>query len=118
MEEKLTDFSRQMRKRKAKRCRAPFFAGPIPLAWLSRACRLGGKALHVALAVQHRLKVSGQTVASITPKLLETFKVPTGAAYRALDRLESAGLVKVNRRRGRNPRVTVQEIHEKQEVNE
>ena len=76
--------------------------------WLARAAPLSGKALAVGLAiwfwaVLHRRRDH----LSICGTLLERFGVRRHAGYRGLAALERAGLVKVERHRGRCPRVTL-----------
>jgi hypothetical protein len=88
-----------------------FLRGPIPLVWLSRACRLSPKALAVGLALWFKAgmsKNSPEVVAS--PGLLKRFGVMARRTqYQALSNLERAGLVAVDRGRGRCPRVTILE---------
>lgn len=84
-----------------------FLKGPIPLDWLSAASRCPGKALHVAVVLWF---YAGMTVDARVPLkniVLEEFGVNRFAKYRALDVLEKAGLVAVDRRRGAGANVTI-----------
>ena len=103
----------------AKRKRLPrhragetFLRGPIPLDWLHQACLLPGKAVAVALALWFKAGMSkGQFAVPIalTRTLLRQFGVKDRrTSARALEAMESAGLVSVDRHPGRSPRVTIQ----------
>ncbi|NLS90942.1 MAG: hypothetical protein GXX96_01985 [Planctomycetaceae bacterium] len=63
----------------------------------------------MALAVWYQAKRSRSAGAVVSPTLLEQFGVSRKAGYLALEKLEAAGLVEVDRHRGRAPRVTVKE---------
>lgn len=89
--------------------RAPFLKGPIPLAWLTAASALSGKALQIALAIRFLSGVQRSRVVRLAPSVVARFGVDRHAAYRALKVLECAQLVKAVRRRGRAPEVTILE---------
>lgn len=84
-----------------------FLKGPIPLTWLQHAAALPGKALAVSVAIWFLAGISNNRTVKLSGKLLRNFGLNRWAGYRALNALESAGLVKVNRRRGRCPEVTL-----------
>jgi len=106
--ERLSEDSKRRRAKKVKRDKQAFVRGPIPLSWVQEASRLPGKALAVAMAVYYRDGFEGKREpVAITGKLLEGFGVNTKAGYRALAALEQAGLIAVERHRGRCPRVTL-----------
>lgn len=103
---------------RSKRQRAPrhrpgerFLLGPIPMVWLERAACCPGKALAVGMAIWH---LSGLKKGAATLKLsgdvLADSCVSRKAVYQGLRRLEEAGLVKVDRHRGRLPVVTILEV--------
>ena len=104
--EQLTEGSKRRRRRKSKGQDSRFVRGPIPLPWLSRACCLGGKTGQVAWAIWYARGLNGEPVA-LTSTLLATFGVTPKTGRCVLQRLEAAGLVSVERRRGRCPRVSV-----------
>ena len=85
-----------------------FLKGPIPLDWLTRANRLGGQTLAVAVALWFRYGITGKYEIKLTNTVLDQFGVSRWAAYRGLSKLESSGLVSVERRRGRSPLVTIE----------
>ncbi len=81
-----------------------FLKGPIPLDWLTRSAQLGGKALHVALAIWFERGRRNDDELRLTTKLLERFGVARKAKYEALRRLSDAGLITfVNATTGKNP---------------
>ena len=90
-----------------------FLRGPVPLAWLLRACRLSPKALAVALALWYKAGLLGNSPEVVaSSNLLKRFGVSARRTqYQALADLERAGLVSVHRGRGRCPRVTILEWH-------
>jgi hypothetical protein len=102
----------------AKRRRLPrhqpgeeFLRSPIPLKWLCRACQLRDKALAVALALWFKAGMEKGREAkpiALTRSLMRRFGVlDRKTSYRALEALESAKLVSVDRHRGRCPRVQI-----------
>lgn len=84
-----------------------FLKGPIPMKWLNAAACLPGKAAHVAICLWHLSGMTGSKNVHLTRKTLEDAGVQRHAAYRALKAMEEAGLVKVDRCRGRCPIVTI-----------
>jgi hypothetical protein len=87
-----------------------FLRGPIPLAWLGRVCRLRGqKVLAVALAVWFVSGLRGRREGlKVTTRVVQRFGVnDRSAKKRALDALERAGLIRVDRQQGKNPLVTI-----------
>lgn len=81
-----------------------FLKGPVPWRWVEAAARLPGKALAVGLAAWRE---AGCRRARSVPLNLSALAVPRRTAQRGLDALEGAGLVAVDRRRGRPPLVTL-----------
>lgn len=84
-----------------------FLKGPIPLAWLTPAARLSGRTLAAALALWFQSGRTNRRRVSLTGPILDRFGVGRKALYRALQALETAGLVTVERRQGKNPTVTI-----------
>jgi hypothetical protein len=84
-----------------------FLKGPIPWGWLTAAAKLPGHAFHVGIATWHLSFMKGSRTVALSGKLLEDLGVSRYAGYRALTALEEAGLVSVQRHRGRNPIVTI-----------
>jgi hypothetical protein len=98
---------------KTRRVNGEFVKGPLPLDWLSSACKLRGKSpLTVALAILFEVgrRKSNQIV--LTTAICERFGVNRKAKYRGLSALEAAGLILVNRRPRKNPIITVLDVSE------
>ena len=96
--------------RRARR-RSPFLKGPVSIAWLARAGRCPGKGpLQVGLALRFLTGLTGQQRVRLTGKTLARLGIVRKTAYRGLTALEEADLVRVERRRGRCPMVTVVEV--------
>lgn len=102
---------------KPKRIKGEFLKGPIPLAWLTVASKLSGKAsLAVALAIWFEAGRRKSKVVKLTSAILERFNVSRKCKYRALKSLEKAGLIRVHREPRRNPVVTIMEIQGEQDA--
>jgi hypothetical protein len=84
-----------------------FLKGPIPWRWLELAAALPGRALAVALVVWHLVGLRKCRTVKLTPSKTSSLGLSARAARRGLNALESAGLVTVDRHRGRSPDVTV-----------
>ena len=85
-----------------------YLRGPIPLAWLATAARLPGQSLAVGVGLWHLagLRRTQQHLALSTERL-GSFGVSKYAKDRALRHLIAAGLVTVERKKGRSPRVSL-----------
>jgi len=84
-----------------------FIRGPIPLEWMTKAARVEGKTLHVGIALWFLAGLKRSRKVTLFQSKLRLFGVGRQASYRALCRLEAAGLVSVERHRGRSPIVTI-----------
>ena len=87
-----------------------FLRGPIPLPWLQRAATLPGKALAAGIALWFQAGLTKSARVEFCSKLRNGFGISRQAGYRALTALEGAGLVDVERRRGRCARVTLKRL--------
>jgi hypothetical protein len=86
-----------------------FIRGPIPLDWLSRAAMLPGRSLHVAMALWFMAGLKKTRIVPISNVTGLQFGLDRNAKYRALEWLEQADLISVERRTGRAPIVTILE---------
>lgn len=86
-----------------------FLKGPVSIDWLGEAARQPGKALHVGVLLWFQAGLKGSRVVSLRPSVRERFGLDRHATARALHALEKAGLVTVNRHRGRSPEVRLLE---------
>ena len=87
-----------------------FLKGPVPLRWLEAAARLPGKCLHTGVALWY---VAGLTRSASVPLSNIAglrFGLDRNAKYRALAWLEQASLIKVERKLGRAPIVTILDV--------
>jgi hypothetical protein len=87
--------------------RYPRFVNRMPLDWIATACKLKGRAVHVALAIWDLSSLSKSSRVRLTKRQLGIFGVQRHSAYRALKQLEQASLITVERRNGRAPVVTI-----------
>lgn len=92
-----------------------FVRGPIPYTWLRPALALGGKAGNLALALWWLVGVERSNPVRLTGRVLRDFHISPRAARRLLLRFEQAGLVQVDRQRGRGPIVAVLDAPEPRE---
>lgn len=86
---------------------ALFLRGPIPLDWLGSAAALPGKTLNVGIALWWLHGMAKGKPFKLTQKALQTLNVERDAASAALVRLEQAGLIRVVRKPGRRPTVSM-----------
>jgi hypothetical protein len=84
-----------------------FLKGPVPLPWLERAASLPGKSLHVGVAVWYAAGLMRSRSVTLSNIAGLRFGLDRNAKYRALEWLEGAGLVAVERKPGRAPVVTI-----------
>jgi len=84
-----------------------FIKGPIPFDWITKAAKAKGKTLHVGIALWFLVGVKRSRQVALSRSTLKQFGVGRQASYRALSRLESAGLLSVDRHPGRNPIMTI-----------
>lgn len=84
-----------------------FLKGPVPLDWLARAACLPGRALHVAIVACYLAGLRNEPTVKLSPSTLRLFGADRHAAGRALEALQDAGLLQVERHRGRAPVVTL-----------
>lgn len=84
-----------------------FLKGPIPLRWLEAAAVLPGRSLHAGIALWYAAGLTRSASVPLSNISGLRFGLDRNAKYRALDWLEKAGLVSVERKLGRAPVVTI-----------
>lgn len=84
-----------------------FLKGPVPLRWLESAARLPGKSLHTGVALWYVAGLTRSPSVPLSNIAGDKFGLDRNAKYRALAWLEGAGLVRVDRKLGRSPVVTI-----------
>jgi DNA-binding transcriptional ArsR family regulator len=87
--------------------RDKFIAGPIDVSWVCQTSRLGVKALLVGLALWHLKGLRRDNSFLVSNLMLQEWGIQPDAKRRALRALEKAGLITVERRGKRSPRVTL-----------
>src|SRR3954451_6743016 len=91
---------------RAARREAQFIKGPLPLGWVAKAARAEHPhALPVLLALKYKTDTLRQPWVKPPAAVLRLFGVDRAARSGAIAALERAGLVQVQRRRGRPPLV-------------
>jgi hypothetical protein len=86
---------------------ARFIRGPIPYVWLRVALSVGGKAGNLAWAIWWAVGVQRANPIRLSARMLRDFGISARAARRLLLEFERAGLLELDRRRGRGPTVTL-----------
>ena len=84
-----------------------FLKGPVPLPWLETAARLPGRSLHAGVALWYVAGLTRSPTIPLSNIAGGKFGLDRNAKYRALAWLECAGLVRVDRKLGRAPVVTI-----------
>lgn len=84
-----------------------FLKGPISLAWLQAAARLPGKSLHAGVALWYAAGLTRSQSVPLSNLSGGKFGLDRNAKYRALSWLERGGLIRVERKLGRAPIVTI-----------
>jgi hypothetical protein len=88
-----------------------FLKGPVPWAWIIAASALPGKALLVGLCIWRLRGATKRESVVLGNADLEPLGIDRAAKSRALAALERAGLVRLKRRAGGFPEVTILEPH-------
>lgn len=90
--------------------RERFIRCPLPLDWMQCASLEKGSVLQVALVLRYLQGLENERTIRLKASTLRDFGVDRHASGRALKRLEELGLVKVARRRGAAPLVTILDL--------
>ena len=91
-------------RRSQQRCPPP---PDVHEAWLVEAARLPGKSLHLATVLQSLARAQSTRQVELSNLVCQEFGLTRNAKYRALGWLEEANLVRVARKLGRSPLVTI-----------
>jgi hypothetical protein len=86
-----------------------FLRGPVPWPWLVRAMALPGQALAVGLILWREAGMADNRTVSVNHARFEKCGISEKASRYALENLEHAGLIAVQRPPGRNLEVTILE---------
>lgn len=105
-----SEYTRRMWREKEDSRRDQFIRGPLPMTWLERAALQPGKALAVAMLLWFMKGMIGDEPIAVSAKLLNRFKIGRKAGARALEALKKSGLIEVDRGKGRQSRVRINQI--------
>jgi hypothetical protein len=97
---------------RSRRRKGSFLKGPIPTNWLSQASHLGGKTLHVGIAIWFAHGFEKEHRFRLTAKWYDWLEVGPKALRESLQRLCEAGLIRLEYRPGCSPIVTILESPE------
>jgi hypothetical protein len=86
------------------------FIPPIPADWFKAVGILPGKAAVVAAVIRFEAAKRHSSQVKFTGRMTESFGVRHMARQRALDALEAAGLIRIERRRGSSPMITIVDL--------
>jgi len=84
-----------------------FVRGPVPYEWLRVALSVGGKAGNLSWAMWWLAGMERTNPIKLTRRVLSDFNISPRSARRLLIAFERAGLVEVDRKRGRGPIVAL-----------
>jgi DNA-binding transcriptional ArsR family regulator len=84
-----------------------YIKGPIPLKWILPASSLPGKSLQISMALWFLKGVTRKNTVKLSGKLVRSFGVSRSTLYRGLAEMENAGLISIQRYKGRSPMVTI-----------
>jgi hypothetical protein len=83
------------------------------MPWLAKAGQLPGRALFVALVLWHLAGLQRTRVVAWQPGRAAALGLRRHAVYRGVRALELAGLITVERRLGRAPRITIENAQDR-----
>jgi DNA-binding transcriptional ArsR family regulator len=98
---------RACRGRRASPIRDKFIAGPVDVSWVCQASQLGVKALLVGLVLWHVKGLRRNHSFIFSNLMVGEWGISPDAKSRALRALEKVGLITIERRGKRSPRVTL-----------
>jgi hypothetical protein len=97
------------KKRPPRFVRGDFLRGPIPWPWLLKAMALPGQALAVGLVLWREVGMTNSRTVSVNHARFGKCGITPRVSRFALENLEHAGLIAVQRPPGRNLEVTILE---------
>lgn len=86
---------------------ARFLKGPVQWNWVARAAQLGRVPLIIGLCLWRLKGATGKKSVFLSNSELDPFHIDRAAKSRGLKALEQAGLIAVQRQRGRWPVITL-----------
>jgi hypothetical protein len=112
IDDESTEVENSLTQDRRRKPRPAFIRGPISLAWLARANRIPrSNALRVGLMLHYLAGLrSSRKELVLTVKQCKVIDLERKSVQRGLKDLENAQLVRIDRSRGRAPRVEILEI--------
>jgi hypothetical protein len=93
--------------RKRERVQGLFIKGPVSMSWLDQAYKQGGPALYLGTCLWLLRGLRKSDTFVVSNVFLQEHGIKPDSKWRALRKLERAGLVRVERRGKRSPQVTI-----------
>jgi hypothetical protein len=84
-----------------------FIKGPIPLYWIRKALKLAPCAIRIGMVLWYISGLRKSETFILSNVMLKGFNLDRHTKYRGLKLLEDAGLIEIERRFKKNPRVTI-----------
>jgi hypothetical protein len=84
-----------------------FIKGPIPLDWIKKALKLAPCAIRIGIVLWYISGLRKNETFILSNVMLKKFNIYRHTKYRGLELLEEAGLIEVERRFKKNPKVTI-----------
>jgi hypothetical protein len=84
-----------------------FIRGPIPLYWMKKALELAPCAIRIGIVLWYISGLRKSETFILSNVMLKDFGLNRHTKYQGLKHLEEAGLIEVERRFKKNPKVTI-----------
>ena len=84
-----------------------FIKGPVPWDWIVKAANLSAGSLKVSLALWQLAGMKKSGTVKLSNGILKELGVSRKTKYRALRRLENAGLISVSKASGSSPEIRI-----------
>ena len=84
-----------------------FIKGPIPLYWIKKALKLAPCAIRIGMVLWYISGLRKNETFILSNVMLKKFDIGRHTKYRGLKLLEEAGLIEIEKRFKKNPKVTI-----------
>ena len=84
-----------------------YIKGIIPYDWVARAAQISGKAGSVAWVLWYLKGVKKSSSFKLSHKILKEFGIKPKTSYRILEKMQADGLIKVEKKAGNAPFITM-----------
>jgi hypothetical protein len=100
-----TPTTARLKAARKQRRRQEYVGGTFRLSWLAKANRAHVHGLALALLIKRQIDLEGEEPVTLSEETYDHLGVSRQSRYRALQGLEDAGMVRVERGHGRLPRI-------------